>query len=84
MCVEDLKKLPASKVAIKYYTEGDMYLFGEFCLRYLHFYIQMKVWVNKKLAFLLDEFQTSRAPNTRRPVIGKVIVFLFEFLPLQY
>ncbi|KAL1826269.1 ubiquinol oxidase 4, chloroplastic/chromoplastic [Daucus carota subsp. sativus] len=43
---EDLKKLPASKVAIKYYTEGDMYLF--------------------------DEFQTSRAPNTRRPVIDNL------------
>lgn len=27
--VEELKKLPASKVAVKYYTEGDLYLFGK-------------------------------------------------------
>lgn len=27
---DELKKLPASKVAVKYYTEGDMYLFDEF------------------------------------------------------
>ncbi|KAL8091148.1 hypothetical protein AgCh_040305 [Apium graveolens] len=48
---DELKKLPASKVALKYYTEGDMYLF--------------------------DEFQTSRAPNTRRPVIDNLYdVFL--------
>jgi ubiquinol oxidase len=40
---DELKKLPPSKVAVKYYTEGDMYLF--------------------------DEFQTARAPNTRRPTI---------------
>jgi len=40
---EELKKLPPSKVAVKYYTDGDMYLF--------------------------DEFQTSRAPNSRRPII---------------
>ncbi|CAL2251190.1 unnamed protein product [Prunus armeniaca] len=41
---EDLKKLPAPEVAVKYYTSGDLYLF--------------------------DEFQTSRAPNSRRPKIG--------------
>ncbi|KAG2244650.1 hypothetical protein Bca4012_023383 [Brassica carinata] len=40
---EELKKLPAPDIAVKYYTGSDMYLF--------------------------DEFQTSRAPNTRRPVI---------------
>ncbi|XP_031491024.1 ubiquinol oxidase 4, chloroplastic/chromoplastic [Nymphaea colorata] len=40
---DELKKLPAPEVALKYYTEGDLYLF--------------------------DEFQTSRAPNTRRPKI---------------
>ncbi|XP_022955227.1 ubiquinol oxidase 4, chloroplastic/chromoplastic [Cucurbita moschata] len=40
---EELKKLPAPEVAVKYYTEGDLYLF--------------------------DEFQTSRAPNSRRPKI---------------
>ncbi|CAI9086863.1 OLC1v1020783C2 [Oldenlandia corymbosa var. corymbosa] len=27
---EDLKNLPPSKVAVKYYTDGDMYLFDEF------------------------------------------------------
>lgn len=27
---EELKKLPAPKVAVKYYTEGDLYLFDEF------------------------------------------------------
>ncbi|KAL4185018.1 hypothetical protein AMTRI_Chr10g3910 [Amborella trichopoda] len=40
---EELKSLPAPEVAIKYYTEGDLYLF--------------------------DEFQTSRAPCTRRPKV---------------
>lgn len=48
---EALKKLPAAKVAVKYYTEGDMYLF--------------------------DEFQTARAPNSRRPKIENLYdVFL--------
>lgn len=28
--VEDLKKLPAPEVAVKYYTSGDLYLFGKF------------------------------------------------------
>jgi hypothetical protein len=28
--VDDLKKLPAPEVAVKYYTEGDLYLFGKF------------------------------------------------------
>lgn len=27
--VEELKKLPAPEVAVRYYTEGDLYLFGE-------------------------------------------------------
>lgn len=27
---EDLKKLPAPEVAVKYYTEGDLYMFDEF------------------------------------------------------
>lgn len=40
---EELKMLPAPKVAISYYMSEDLYLF--------------------------DEFQTDRAPNTRRPVI---------------
>ncbi|KAA8520160.1 hypothetical protein F0562_014416 [Nyssa sinensis] len=40
---EELKKLPAPEVAVKYYTGDDLYLF--------------------------DEFQTARAPNTRRPKI---------------
>lgn len=26
---EELKKLPAPDVAVKYYTEGDLYLFGK-------------------------------------------------------
>ncbi|CAK7351561.1 unnamed protein product [Dovyalis caffra] len=48
---EDLKKMPASEVAVKYYTGGDLYLF--------------------------DEFQTSRAPNSRRPKIENLYdVFL--------
>ncbi|KAK3036956.1 hypothetical protein RJ639_030921 [Escallonia herrerae] len=48
---EELKKLPPSKVAVKYYTEDDMYLF--------------------------DEFQTARAPNSRRPKIENLYdVFL--------
>ncbi|KAB2637569.1 ubiquinol oxidase 4 [Pyrus ussuriensis x Pyrus communis] len=29
---EDLKKMPAPEVAVKYYTSGDMYLFGKLCL----------------------------------------------------
>ncbi|GJU61292.1 ubiquinol oxidase 4, chloroplastic/chromoplastic [Tanacetum coccineum] len=48
---DELKKLPPSKVAVRYYTEEDLYLF--------------------------DEFQTSRLPNTRRPVIENMYdVFL--------
>ncbi|EEF43798.1 Alternative oxidase 4, chloroplast precursor, putative [Ricinus communis] len=48
---EELKKLPAPEVAVKYYTEGDLYLF--------------------------DEFQTSRAPHSRRPKIDNLYdVFL--------
>ncbi|KAG6755814.1 hypothetical protein POTOM_039220 [Populus tomentosa] len=48
---DDLKKLPAPEVAVKYYTEGDLYLF--------------------------DEFQTSRAPHSRRPKIENLYdVFL--------
>ncbi|OAY25870.1 ubiquinol oxidase 4, chloroplastic/chromoplastic [Manihot esculenta] len=48
---EELKKLPPPKVAVKYYTEGDLYLF--------------------------DEFQTSRAPQSRRPKINNLYdVFL--------
>ncbi|XP_022142688.1 ubiquinol oxidase 4, chloroplastic/chromoplastic [Momordica charantia] len=48
---EELKKLPAPEVAVKYYTEGDLYLF--------------------------DEFQTSRAPKSRRPKIESLYdVFL--------
>jgi ubiquinol oxidase len=27
---EELKKLPAPTIAVKYYTEGDLYLFGKF------------------------------------------------------
>ncbi|KAJ6728802.1 UBIQUINOL OXIDASE 4 CHLOROPLASTIC/CHROMOPLASTIC [Salix koriyanagi] len=27
---DDLKKMPAPEVAVKYYTEGDLYLFGKF------------------------------------------------------
>jgi hypothetical protein len=26
---EELKKLPAPEVAVKYYTEGDLYMFGK-------------------------------------------------------
>lgn len=40
---DELKKLPAPQIAIKYYMDEDLYMF--------------------------DEFQTSRAPNTRRPII---------------
>ncbi|XP_058070822.1 ubiquinol oxidase 4, chloroplastic/chromoplastic [Magnolia sinica] len=40
---EELKRMPAPEIAVKYYTEGDLYLF--------------------------DEFQTARAPHTRRPKI---------------
>ncbi|XP_052203633.1 ubiquinol oxidase 4, chloroplastic/chromoplastic [Diospyros lotus] len=48
---EELKKLPAPEVAVKYYTGGDLYLF--------------------------DEFQTARAPNSRRPKIENLYdVFL--------
>lgn len=33
MFTEELEKLPAPAVAVRYYTEGDFYLFGElnFC-----------------------------------------------------
>ncbi|KAL5578731.1 hypothetical protein UlMin_011173 [Ulmus minor] len=48
---EELKKLPAPEIAVKYYTGDDLYLF--------------------------DEFQTARAPNTRRPKIDNLYdVFL--------
>lgn len=40
---DKLKELPAPLIAVKYYTEGDLYLF--------------------------DEFQTARAPYSRRPKI---------------
>lgn len=30
--IDELKKLPAPEVAVKYYTEGDLYLFGKFYL----------------------------------------------------
>lgn len=30
LSTEELKKLPAPEVAVKYYTEGDLYLFGNF------------------------------------------------------
>ncbi|KAJ8761143.1 hypothetical protein K2173_001199 [Erythroxylum novogranatense] len=40
---EELKKMPAPEVALRYYTGEDLYLF--------------------------DEFQTSRAPHSRRPKI---------------
>ncbi|KAF8414165.1 hypothetical protein HHK36_002164 [Tetracentron sinense] len=40
---DELKKLPAPEVAVKYYMEGNLYLF--------------------------DEFQTDRAPQSRRPKI---------------
>ncbi|MCO5606786.1 hypothetical protein L7F22_060976 [Adiantum nelumboides] len=43
---EELKKLPAPEVAVKYYTEGDLYMF--------------------------DEFQTNRAPNSRRPKVDNL------------
>uniref|UniRef100_A0A2N9EQN8 Ubiquinol oxidase n=1 Tax=Fagus sylvatica TaxID=28930 RepID=A0A2N9EQN8_FAGSY len=48
---DELKKLPAPEVAVKYYTGGDFYLF--------------------------DEFQSARAPNSRRPKIENLYdVFL--------
>ncbi|GAB4830785.1 Ubiquinol oxidase 4, chloroplastic/chromoplastic [Ancistrocladus abbreviatus] len=48
---DELKNLPAPDVAVKYYMEGDLYLF--------------------------DEFQTSRAPCSRRPKIENLYdVFL--------
>ncbi|KAJ4704001.1 Ubiquinol oxidase [Melia azedarach] len=48
---EELKKMPAPEVAVKYYTGSDLYLF--------------------------DEFQTARAPNSRRPIIDNLYdVFL--------
>ncbi|KAF8369807.1 hypothetical protein HHK36_032168 [Tetracentron sinense] len=48
---DELEKMPAPEVAVKYYTEGDLYLF--------------------------DEFQTSRAPQSRRPKIENLYdVFL--------
>lgn len=49
---EELKKLPAPEVAVKYYTGGDLYLF--------------------------DEFQTSRAPHTRRPKIDNLYDVFFN------
>lgn len=30
--VEELKKSPAPEVAVKYYTGGDLYLFGKFVI----------------------------------------------------
>eukprot|EP00850_Spirogloea_muscicola_P020413 SM000215S06719 [mRNA] locus=s215:15982:18370:- [translate_table: standard] len=43
---DELKKLPAPEVAVRYYTEGDLYMF--------------------------DEFQTARAPDTRRPKVDNL------------
>ncbi|RVW18827.1 Ubiquinol oxidase 4, chloroplastic/chromoplastic [Vitis vinifera] len=48
---DELKNLPAPEIAVRYYTEGDLYLF--------------------------DEFQTARAPKSRRPKIENLYdVFL--------
>ncbi|KAL3850910.1 hypothetical protein ACJIZ3_012792 [Penstemon smallii] len=52
---EELKRLPASKVAVRYYTEGDLYLFDLYTIIYF--------------VTLSYEFQTARPPNSRRPKI---------------
>lgn len=71
--VEDLKKMPAPEVAVKYYTSSDMYLFGKFCLFFnLCLYLERQQRrLNIPPKFYADEFQTSRPPNSRRPKIGK-------------
>jgi hypothetical protein len=53
--VDDLKKLPAPEVAVKYYTEGDLYLFGKFFLfnkQWLHLIYDVRHWDNNS-----DHFQ---------------------------
>lgn len=72
--VEELKGFPAPAVAVKYYTEGDFYLFGElfqFLPSYFSMHLYYQVLTILTACHLTDEFQTSRPPNSRRPKIGE-------------
>ncbi len=71
--VDELKKLPAPEVAVKYYTGGDFYLFGKFVI--LQAFVlssKMLLGFDTSSTFYADEFQSARAPNSRRPKIGNV------------
>ena len=79
--VEELKKLPAPEVAVKYYTGGDFYLFGKFSSYKLLFHL-LRYYLGYDISsvFYVDEFQTARTPNSRRPKIGNVISFdVFQY-----
>jgi hypothetical protein len=71
--VEELKKSPAPEVAVKYYTGGDLYLFGKFVFyKLLSCLLRCHLGFDISSKFCADEFQTARAPNSRRPKIGKI------------
>lgn len=83
--VENLKKLPAPEVAVKYYTGGDLYLFGKFCQLLIFVSASWKAILGlniPQIYFSSDEFQTDRAPNSRRPKIGKfeTLILLWQFI----
>lgn len=83
--VENLKKLPAPEVAVKYYTGGDLYLFGKFCRLLIFVCASWKAILGlniPQIYFSSDEFQTDRAPNSRRPKIGKfeTLILLWQFI----
>ncbi|KAK6917796.1 hypothetical protein RJ641_018547 [Dillenia turbinata] len=69
---EELKKLPAPEVAVKYYTDGD--LFGELSYSSSLFFFEMTAAFPIFLHVCSDEFQTSRAPHSRRPKIENVFL----------
>lgn len=69
--VDELKMLPAPEIAVKYYTQGDLYLFGKsICHRLCSIPSWLSSWFSDSIYSFPDEFQTSRAPKSRRPKIG--------------
>lgn len=95
---DELKKMPAPEVAVKYYTGGDLYLFGKFLLPlplkekentwdlesfYLWFSVFEIGYLQFSIIFCPDEFQTSRVPNTRRPKIGNAVVWFDSLSMVQ-
>lgn len=64
--------MPAPKVAVDYYTGGDLYLFGKLLIFMKSGCLMMRKLDFSHFSYLImsDEFQTSRVPNSRRPKIG--------------